>query len=137
MPENFISQKLGRFEAGYLPDSESKLFFEGERRTKQVTNFTVLLLLATVIATYGVITDATATAIGAMLIAPLMTPIMATAAAVIFGSPARAFKSLQLVVLGVAAVNFSRRSCHSLSRICSVSDPRYPPDPFPGLAEPP
>jgi uncharacterized hydrophobic protein (TIGR00271 family) len=104
MAENFISQRLGRFEPGYLPDFESKLFFEGERRTRQVTNFTVLLLLATVIATYGVITNSTATVIGAMIIAPLMTPIMATAAATILGSPTRAFKSLQLVVLGVAAV---------------------------------
>jgi len=104
MAENIISQHLGRFEAGYLPDFESKLFFEGERRKRQVVNFTVLLLLATVIATYGVITNSTATVIGAMIIAPLMTPIMATAAAVILGSPSRVFKSLQLVVLGVAAV---------------------------------
>ena len=104
MAGNFISHQLGRFEAGYLPDFESKLFFEGERRHRQVTNFTVLLLLATVIATYGVITNSTATVIGAMIIAPLMTPTMATAAAVILGSPSRAFTSLQLVVLGVVAV---------------------------------
>jgi len=104
MAENIISRKLGRFEAGYLPDFESKLFFEGERRNRQVVNFTVLLLLATVIATYGVITNSTATVIGAMIIAPLMTPIMATAAAVILGSPQRAVKSLQLVILGVIAV---------------------------------
>jgi hypothetical protein len=38
----------------------------------------VLLFLSTVIATYGILSDSTATVIGAMIIAPLMTPILAT-----------------------------------------------------------
>jgi uncharacterized membrane protein len=35
-----------------------------------------LLLLSAVIATAGVVSDSTATVIGAMIIAPLMTPIL-------------------------------------------------------------
>jgi uncharacterized hydrophobic protein (TIGR00271 family) len=67
-------------------------------------NFFVLLLLATVIATYGVLSKSTATVIGAMIVAPLMGPIMATAAAVVMGSAQRAMRSLVLVTIGVISV---------------------------------
>jgi uncharacterized hydrophobic protein (TIGR00271 family) len=45
-----------------------------------------------------------ATVIGAMIVAPLMGPIMATAAAVVMGSTQRTLHSLALVAAGVAAV---------------------------------
>ena len=48
------------------------------------------------------IPDSTATVIGAMIVAPLMGPIMATAAAVVMGSAERAAQSLALVVAGFA-----------------------------------
>ncbi len=67
-------------------------------------NFIVLLALATVIATYGVVTDSTASVIGAMIIAPLMTPIMAAAAAVTMGSTIRLGQALRLVALGILGV---------------------------------
>ncbi|MGB9176524.1 MAG: TIGR00341 family protein [Methanoregula sp.] len=67
-------------------------------------NFIVLLALATVIATYGVVTDSTASVIGAMIIAPLMTPIMASAAAVILGSTIRLRQALRFVALGILGV---------------------------------
>ncbi len=41
--------------------------------------FWLMLALSGVIATAGVLTDSTATVIGAMIIAPLSTPIMGTA----------------------------------------------------------
>ena len=100
----FSGLKMGRFDHDYIPLFESKLFFEGERRPRQIVNFIVLLALATVIATYGVITDSTATVIGAMIVAPLMTPIMASAAAVSMGASKRALSSMSLVVLGVLGV---------------------------------
>jgi uncharacterized hydrophobic protein (TIGR00271 family) len=64
----------------------------------------VLLFLAAVIATMGVISDSTATVIGAMIIAPLMTPIMATAAALVMGQVDRAIRASLLVAAGVAGV---------------------------------
>jgi len=39
---------------------EKKLFFEGEFKLRSVTNYGVLLTLATIIATYGVISGSTA-----------------------------------------------------------------------------
>jgi uncharacterized hydrophobic protein (TIGR00271 family) len=93
-----------RFNADYLQAFEDKMFIEGPRTGRLRTNFFVLLLLATVIATYGVLSKSTATVIGAMIVAPLMSPIMATAAAVVMGSSRRALRSLSLVAAGVAAV---------------------------------
>jgi len=57
-----------------------------------------------VIATVGVINDSTATVIGAMIIAPLMLPIMATAGALVMGQMGRAIQSLFLVSMGIASV---------------------------------
>lgn len=93
-----------RFDPDYLQAFEAKMFIEGPRTGRLLANFFVLLLLATVIATYGVISGSTATVIGAMIVAPLMGPIMATAAAVVMGSSRRALRSLGLVAAGVAAV---------------------------------
>lgn len=101
--ERRLAARVG-FDAGYFAAFERKLFVEGEQFARRLTNFTVLLLLATVIATFGVISDSTATVIGAMIVAPLMGPIMATAAAVVLGSQARALRSLALTAAGVAGV---------------------------------
>lgn len=83
---------------------EGKLFYEGDRRRPYLERFFVLLILATIIATAGIIGDSTATVIGAMIVAPLMTPIMATAAALIMGNMSRAVNRLTLVLIGVLVV---------------------------------
>ena len=87
-----------------VPKFEAKLYFEGAKRRKDMEQFVVLLFLSTVIATYGVIGDSTATVIGAMIIAPLMRPIMATAAAIVTGRFDRAIRSALIVAAGVAGV---------------------------------
>ncbi len=87
-----------------LPRVEAKLFFEGASYRRSLERFGILLTLSTIIATYAVLVDSTATVIGAMIIAPLMTPIMATAAALVMGHPRRATQSLLLVVVGVGWV---------------------------------
>jgi len=87
-----------------VPQFEAKLFFEGANRRIALERFAVLLLLSTIIATYGVIGDAVATVIGAMIIAPLMRPIMGTTAGLIIGDMKRAARSFLVVVLGVAGV---------------------------------
>ncbi|GAB4459454.1 MAG: hypothetical protein Kow0031_39450 [Anaerolineae bacterium] len=104
----WLSRLVGEnlFRPQDVPGFENKLFFEGRERRRHLERFTVLLILATVIATYGVLGDSTATVIGAMIIAPLMTPIMATAAALVMGQMNRALQSLLIVVGGVATVIF-------------------------------
>lgn len=92
------------FDPDYLPVFEDKLFIEGPMIRRRLVNFFVLLILATVIATYGVLSNSTATVIGAMIVAPLMGPIMATTAAVVMGSLPRALRALALVGAGGVTV---------------------------------
>lgn len=93
-----------RFDRDYLPEIEDKLYFHGDTALRKLTNYTVVLLLATVIATYGVTGDSTATVIGAMLVAPLMTPIMGATLALTAGNGPQALRSLTMVALSVLAV---------------------------------
>ncbi|MCO5184690.1 MAG: DUF389 domain-containing protein [Anaerolineae bacterium] len=93
-----------RFRPEDVSKFESKLFFEGTRARPYLERFFTLLTLATIIATAGVLADSTATVIGAMIVAPLMIPIMATAAALIMGNIPRALNRLTLVAVGVAVV---------------------------------
>jgi uncharacterized hydrophobic protein (TIGR00271 family) len=90
----------GRVERADLDDIEDKLWFDREGRDAYV-RFGVLLVLSVMIATGGVLTDSTATVIGAMIVAPLMTPIMASALAVVAGDLAHLGRSLLLVGVGV------------------------------------
>jgi len=64
--------------------------------------FWTLLVLSVIIATLGVLADSTAVVIGAMLVAPLMTPIMGLSAAIVNGWMRRVAASFATVVGGVA-----------------------------------
>ncbi len=72
-----------RFTTENLPELESKLFFEGKRQRPYLVRFSVLLILSVIIASGGIISDSTATVIGAMIIAPLMTPYHAKTSIVV------------------------------------------------------
>ena len=87
-----------------IPKLESKLFWEGPKRRINLERFAMLLLLSTIIANYGVLKDSTATVIGAMIIAPLMVPIVAAAAALVMGDLNRAGRALLVVASGVSGV---------------------------------
>jgi len=87
-----------------IPSFEKKLFFEGSKRRVKLERFTVLLFLSSIITTYGVIGESIAIVIGAMIIAPLIRPIMATAAGLVMGDMKRAGFSFLVVVAGVAGV---------------------------------
>jgi uncharacterized hydrophobic protein (TIGR00271 family) len=84
-----------------LEDVEDGLFITtGDRRAK-VSQFWVLLVLASVIAAGGVIGDATPAVIGAMIVAPLATPIYGVALATVTGSRSNLGRSLLLLVEGI------------------------------------
>ena len=59
-----------RFTPEDVPRFEAKLSPEGARRRRYYEQFGVLLVLATIIATMGVLGDSTATVIGAIIISP-------------------------------------------------------------------
>ena len=65
-------------------------------------NFLVLVLLSCVIATFGLIQNSAAVIIGAMLVAPLMGPIIAFALALVYGNPRQAARALGTLAIGAA-----------------------------------
>ena len=79
------------------------VFFEGPEAGRKLSRFWILLVLAAIIASAGVVGDSTATVIGAMIVAPLMTPIQGTMLAVVTGDRNNLARSLGLVVAGAAA----------------------------------
>jgi uncharacterized membrane protein len=81
-----------------------KLFFEGDDRARRLSAFWTLLLLAAAIASAGVASDSTATVIGAMIVAPLMTPILGIVLSVTIGDGRNLATSVALVVTGALAV---------------------------------
>ncbi len=77
------------------------LYFENPGRAPKLTAWWTMLLLSVAIATFAVLQDSTAVVIGAMLIAPLMTPILGLAGALVNGWRRRAASSAAQVALGV------------------------------------
>jgi uncharacterized hydrophobic protein (TIGR00271 family) len=78
-----------------------RLFLEGRRKQSA---FWVLLTLAAIIAGCGVVADSDATVIGAMIVAPLMTPILGMALAVVLAHRWRIVRGVTIVVFGSALV---------------------------------
>lgn len=79
----------------------NELFFEGPERVPFLARFASLIVLSTAIAALGLIADSAAVVIGAMLVAPLMTPILATAAALVHGQVERLVISTSVLIGGI------------------------------------
>lgn len=79
------------------------LYFEPPDRAAKLGSWWVMLVLSVAIATYAILQDSTAVVIGAMLVAPLMTPILGAAGAIVNGRKSRLISSLLLVAGGVGA----------------------------------
>jgi uncharacterized hydrophobic protein (TIGR00271 family) len=87
-----------------LARMRDQLLFDGDEAARKFSRFWVLLVLAAVIASAGIVSDSTATVIGAMIVAPLMTPILGTVLSVVTGDRANLVRSIVLVVTGAASV---------------------------------
>ncbi|MCX6373197.1 MAG: TIGR00341 family protein [Actinobacteria bacterium] len=85
-----------------LNDIEDGLFLTTGARRAKTSQFWVLLVLASMIAAGGVVGDSTPAVIGAMIVAPLATPIYGVALATVTGSRRDLLASLLLLVEGVA-----------------------------------
>jgi len=75
----------------------------GDSRAKQ-SAFWVMLVLSGVIATAGVASDSTATVIGAMIVAPLSTPILGVGLGIVTGRGGLVIRSLLYVLAGICLV---------------------------------
>lgn len=89
-------------EAFHLDYIVDQVYFYGEERGERLRRFVVLIVLSTMIAAFGLLADSVAVVIGAMLVAPLMTPIMGTAVSIVLTEPSKLASSARTVVGGAA-----------------------------------
>lgn len=102
----------GRVLGALVPESQRRALAEvtdrldldsGDTRAKR-SAFWVMLVLSGTIAVSGVATDSTATVIGAMIIAPLSTPILGIGLGIVAGERRRIVRSVAYVLGGMAVV---------------------------------
>lgn len=86
-----------------LTHMRTAVFFDEPGRRDKLSRFWMLLVLAAIIASAGVVADSTATVIGAMIVAPLMTPILGTMLGVVLADRRNVARSVLLVLAGAAA----------------------------------
>lgn len=84
--------------------AEKTLLTFGPATSAKSSRFWILLTLAGIIASAGVAADSTAMVIGAMIVAPLMTPIMGTAFSLVLGDRNHLMRSLLAVFGGALLV---------------------------------
>lgn len=102
VPEDVVAVIRERSMASQLRQQVTENIFEPFESHESGVAYAALMAFATAIATFGVKADSTAVVIGAMLIAPLMSPIMAVSASILMGWPHRVLLSARRVALGVA-----------------------------------
>lgn len=78
------------------------LLFEPGRPGPKFFRFAILLVLASSIASFGLLGDSVAAVIGAMIVAPLMLPIMGLAFSISLGDRPRIVNSLLVSLAGIA-----------------------------------
>jgi uncharacterized hydrophobic protein (TIGR00271 family) len=83
------------------------LFSNLREESRLSQNFMVLLILATMIATFGLFIDSSSVIIGAMLLAPLMQPIVSLSMGVLRQDEALQINGAKTIVVGVVAVLFT------------------------------
>lgn len=103
-------QWLQRFwDATYslFPNLESDEATELSRRLGEGArgdmNYYVLIVLSAIIASLGLLANSAAVIIGAMLVAPLMTPILALSLGIVLGEPRMLRRGIESTIKGVGA----------------------------------
>ena len=85
-------------------DEKRTIYEEMHENSRANIDFYVLILLSSLIAYFGLIEDSEAVIIGAMLVAPLMSPMMAMAYSVLVGNGRMLRNALVSTLAGIALV---------------------------------
>lgn len=103
---NVVTRSLsgGKTNAEKIPDIERTTLMRIDDPAKQYSAFFLCIILSAIIATCGIAAESTAIVIGAMLIAPLMSPMIGTSFAITTGKPRAAIKTLLITLAGTATV---------------------------------
>jgi uncharacterized hydrophobic protein (TIGR00271 family) len=101
-----ISRWLGSITPG-VPDADARAAIDelipaGDELKEWVARFSMLIALSASIAAFGLLADSGAVVIGAMLVAPLMTPIMGAAAATVTADNRRLIRAILIIAWGTA-----------------------------------
>jgi len=91
----------GPVDAAEVARVRDVIMFEEPGLRERLIRFWLLLILAAAIATFGLIGDSVATVIGAMIVAPLMLPIMGLAFSISVGDRRGILSSLAVAVGGI------------------------------------
>lgn len=86
-----------------LEKMKDQVFFLYPDRNTRLSGFWLLMILSSIIATSGVGSDSAATVIGAMIVAPLMTPILGTMLGIVIGDGRNFLFCLMLVLTGAGS----------------------------------
>ena len=86
-----------------LDKMQHSCFFLFGDRNQWLSRFWILIVLASVIATTGIAGDSAATVIGAMIVAPLMTPILGTILSIVLVDRRNFLFALFLVLYGAGS----------------------------------
>ncbi len=86
--------------AEHLDYIVDQVYFTGAERRERLVRFAVLIVLSTMIATFGLLSDSVAVVIGAMLVAPLMTPILGMAVSIVLTEARQLLASARTVLAG-------------------------------------
>ena len=100
--EDLMKQRGQGFDPQRRREIISEVFLVWVDPQKSLRTFAVLMVLAVIIAAYGMADDSEAVVIGAMLIAPLMTPVLGVAVSIVMGWPDRLLRSFLLVAAATA-----------------------------------
>ena len=85
------------------PDRFKMVHAEISDGSEPALRFYILVAVSTLIASFGLIANSTAVVIGAMLVAPLMTPIFGIALALVRGEPNLLGRAARAEIVGVVA----------------------------------
>jgi uncharacterized hydrophobic protein (TIGR00271 family) len=96
-----IEGRIERFVPQIERDDRVSLVDRIQSNSQWDFDFFALMTLSTVIAAIGLIQNSAAVVIGAMLVAPLMTPLLGMGVALIQGNPVLARFSLRAILLGL------------------------------------
>ncbi len=102
-----IVTMLGHIELGALTDRDRErilrgLFHDGYRFGRFARRFAALMTMSVLIAVMGLLADSTAVVIGAMLVAPLMSPVLGAAAALVLGYRRQVVRQIVVLTVGSA-----------------------------------
>jgi len=99
----YLSQAIPLFSHA-SKEQYASLFTNLREESKLSQNFMVLLVLATMIATFGLFINSSSVIIGAMLLAPLMQPIVSLSMGVLRQDTALQINGVKTISIGVLAV---------------------------------